>query len=149
MLTKEGMQSDLTEAIRSGDDVRKRTLRMVLTSIKLAEVEKIDTLDEAELIAVLQKEAKMRREGIEESKRADREDLIGPLEDELAVLQSYLPKPLTAEELENLAREAISETGATSVQEMGGVMKVLMPKIQGRADGKAVSEAVRGLLTGS
>jgi uncharacterized protein YqeY len=149
MLTKEGMQSDLTEAIRSGDDVRKRTLRMVLTSIKLAEVEKIDTLDKAELIAVLQKEAKMRREGIEESKRADREDLIGPLEDELAVLQSYLPKPLTAEELENLAREAISETGATSVQEMGGVMKVLMPKIQGRADGKAVSEAVRGLLTGS
>ncbi len=91
----------------------------------------------------------MRREGIEESKRADREDLIGPLEDELAVLQSYLPKPLTAEELENLAREAISETGASSVQEMGAVMKVLMPKIQGRADGKAVSEAVRGLLAGS
>jgi uncharacterized protein YqeY len=149
MLTKEGMQSDLTEAMRSGDDVRKRTLRMVLTSIKFAEVDKMDALDEAELIAVLQKEAKMRREGIEESERADREDLIGPLEDELAVLQSYLPKPLTAEELEKLAREAISEAGATSVQEMGGVMKVLMPKIQGRADGKAVSEAVRGLLTGS
>ncbi len=122
---------------------------MVLTSVKFAEVEKMEALDEAELIAVLQKEAKMRREGIEESERAERQDLIGPLEDELAVLQSYLPKPLTAEELENLAREAISETGATSVQEMGGVMKVLMPKIQGRADGKAVSEAVRGLLTGS
>jgi hypothetical protein len=120
-----------------------------LTSIKLAEVEKIDSLDESELIAVLQKEAKMRHETIEEAKRAEREDLIGPLEEELAVLESYLPKPLTPEELENLARETISEVGATSVQEMGSVMKQLMPKVQGRADGKAVSEAVRGLLTGS
>jgi uncharacterized protein YqeY len=149
MLTKEGLQSDLTDAMRSGDEVRKRTLRMALTSIKLAEVEKIDSLDESELIAVLQKEAKMRHETIEEAKRAEREDLIGPLEEELAVLESYLPKPLTPEELENLARETISEVGATSVQEMGSVMKQLMPKVQGRADGKAVSEAVRGLLTGS
>jgi uncharacterized protein YqeY len=149
MLTREGLQSDLTEAMRSGDDVRKRTLRMVLTAIKFAEVEKIDALDESEIIAVLQKEAKMRRESIEESQRADREDLIGPLESELAVLQSYLPKPLSAEELESLAQEAISEAGAASVHEMGNVMKLLMPKVQGRADGKAVSEVVRGLLTGS
>lgn len=149
MLTKEGLQSDLTEAMRSRDEVRKRTLRMALTSIKLAEVEKLDSLDETELIAVLQKETKMRHETIEEAERAGRDDLIGPLMSELAVLESYLPKPLSAEELEKLARETIAEVGATGVQEMGSVMKLLMPKVQGRADGKVVSEAVRGLLTGS
>jgi len=149
MLTKEGLQSDLTQAMRSGDDVRKRTLRLALTSIKLAEVEKMGSLDEAELITVLQKEAKMRHETIEESQRAGRDDLIGPLLDELAVLEGYLPKPLSVEELEKLARETIAEAGATGIQEMGGVMKLLMPKVQGRADGKAVSEAVRRLLSGS
>jgi uncharacterized protein YqeY len=148
MLTQETLQADLHAAIRAGDDVRKRTLRMVLTAVKLAEVEKRDTLDESELIAVLQKESKMRNEGIEGAKLAEREDLIAPLENELAVLQGYLPAPFTAEELKNLAREAISEIGATNVQEMGKVMKVLMPEVQGRADGKAVSETVRGLLTG-
>ena len=149
MLTQEGLQSDLHTAIRAKDDVRKRTLRMALTAIKLAEVEKRDSLDESELIAVLQKETKMRHEGIEESKRAQREDLIPPLESELAVLQSYLPEPLTPEELQDLAREAIAEAGATNMQEMGKVMKLLMPKVQGRADGKIVSDTVRALLTGS
>lgn len=148
MLTQEALQADLQAAIRASDDVRKRTLRMVLTAVKLAEVEKRDSLDESELIAVLQKESKMRNEGIEGAKLAEREDLIAPLESELAVLQGYLPEPFTAEELQNLAREAISEIGATNVQEMGKVMKVLMPKVQGRADGKTVSETVRGLLTG-
>ncbi len=148
MVTKEGLQLDLQAAIRAGDDVRKRTLRMVLTAVKLAEVEKIDSLDESELIAVLQKESKMRHEGIEDAKRAERVDLIAPLESELAVLQSYMPTPFTTEELEALAREAISEAGATNVQEMGKVMKLLMPKVQGRADGRTVSEVVRGLLVG-
>lgn len=149
MLTKEALESDLHSAIRASDAVRKSTLRLVLTAIKLAEVEKREPLDEIELIAVLQKESKMRRESIEESKRAEREDLIGPLESELAVLQSYLPKPFTTEELQALARQAISETGVTEMQDMGKVMKALMPKVQGRADGKIVSETVRGLLAAS
>jgi len=146
MLTKEALESDLHSAIRASDAVRKSTLRLVLTAIKLAEVEKLEPLDEIELIAVLQKESKMRRESIEESKRAEREDLIGPLESELAVLHSYLPKPFTTDELQALAHEAISETGVTEMQDMGKVMKALMPKVQGRADGKIVSETVRGLL---
>lgn len=149
MLTKEALESDLHSAIRASDAVRKSTLRLVLTAIKLAEVEKREPLDEIELIAVLHKESKMRRESIEESKRAEREDLIGPLESELAVLQSYLPKPFTTEELQALARQAISETGVTEMQDMGKVMKALMPKVQGRADGKIVSETVRGLLAAS
>jgi hypothetical protein len=147
MLTKEGLQSDLKQAIRDGDDVRKRTLRMVLTSIKLVEVEKLEALDGSELIAVLQNEAKKRRESIEFAERAERSDLIGPLENELAVLQTYLPQPLNVEELHTLAQETITEIGAAGPQDMGKVMKVLMPRVQGRADGKAVSDAVRGLLT--
>ena len=146
MLTNEGLQSDLQKAIRDGDDVRKRTLRMVLTAVKLAEVEKMEPLEAAEIIAVIQKEAKMRRESIEYADRAERQDLIGPLESELAVLQTYLPQPFSDEELRALAQEAITEAGAAGPQDMGKVMKILMPKVQGRADGKAVSEAVRGLL---
>ncbi len=146
MLTNEGLQSDLQQAIRDGDDVRKRTLRMVLTAVKLAEVEKMEPLEAAEIIAVIQKEAKMRRESIEYADRAERQDLIGPLESELALLQTYLPQPFSDEELRALAQEAITEAGAAGPQDMGKVMKILMPKVQGRADGKAVSEAVRGLL---
>ncbi len=146
MLTNEGLQSDLQQAIRDGDDVRKRTLRMVLTAVKLAEVEKMEPLEAAEIIAVIQKEAKMRRESIEYADRAERQDLIGPLESELALLQTYLPQPFSDEELRALAQEAITETGAAGPQDMGKVMKILMPKVQGRVDGKAVSEAVRGLL---
>ncbi|HEY69567.1 MAG TPA: GatB/YqeY domain-containing protein [Anaerolineae bacterium] len=146
MLTKEELQSNLHQAMRDGDDVRKRTLRMVLTAVKLAEVEKMEALDDAELIAVIQKEAKMRRESIEFAGRAERQDLIGDLESELAVLNTFLPQPFSAEELRALAQEAITEAGATGPQDMGKVMKILMPKVQGRADGKAVSEAVRGLL---
>lgn len=146
MLTKEGLQSDLHQAMRDGDDVRKRTLRMVLTAVKLAEVEKMEPLEESELIAVIQKEAKMRRESIEFAGRAERQDLIAPLESELALLHTYLPKPFSEEELRALAQEAITEIGASGPQDMGKVMKNLTPKVQGRADGKAVSEAVRGLL---
>jgi uncharacterized protein YqeY len=97
----------------------------------------------------MQKETKVRHEAIEEAQRAKRDDLIPPLESELALLQSYLPEPFSAEELQELAKETIVEAGATTVQEMGKVMKLLMPKVQGRADGKSASEAVRGLLAGS
>jgi uncharacterized protein YqeY len=105
-------------------------------------------LDEAELITVIQKEASVRVESIEEAQRANRMELISPLESELAVLKSYLPEPLSSDELQQLVREAIAETGASGVQEMGQVMKLLMPRVHGRADGKTVSEAVRLLLSG-
>lgn len=147
MLTRETFQEELKNAIRSGDDVRKRTLRMLLTSIKIAEVERREPLDEPELLVVIQKEAKTRRETIEEAKRADRQDLITSSEDELTVLQDYLPKPLKSEELEVLAHQAIEEVGASGPESMGKVMKVLMPRVQGRAEGKAVSTLVQQLLS--
>jgi hypothetical protein len=147
MLTRETFQEELKNAIRSGNDVRKRTLRMLLTSIKITEVERREPLDEPELLALIQKEAKKRRETIEEAKRADRQDLITSAEDELTVLQDYLPQPLNPEELEDLAHQTIEEVGASGPESMGKVMKVLMPRVQGRADGKTVSTLVKQLLS--
>ena len=147
MLKRETFEEELKNAIRSGDDVRKRTLRMLLTSIKIAEVDRQDTLDEPDLVALIQKEAKTRREAIEEAKRADRQVLITSAEDELTVLQNYLPQPLKPEELEDLAHQAIEEVGTSGPESMGKVMKVLMPRVQGRADGKTVSTLVQQLLS--
>ena len=135
--------------MRSGDDLRKRTLRMVLAAIQLAEVERRGPLEEAALIAILQKEVKTRHEAIADADKAGRDDLAQASKDELNLLQAYLPQALTPQELENLARQAISTTGAQGPQDMGKVMKELMPQVQGRADGKVVSTLVRDLLTPS
>lgn len=149
MLKRETFEEELKHAIRSGDDVKKRTLRMLLTSIKIAEVERQEPLDEPELLILIQKETKTRREAIEEAKRADRGDLINSAEDELKVLNDYLPQPLKPEELEELAHQAIEEVEASGPESMGKVMKVLMPRVQGRADGKTVSTLVKQLLSNS
>jgi uncharacterized protein YqeY len=146
MLTKAKLEEELKQAMLARDDVRKRTLRMVLTAVKLAEVEKLDELDEPELVAVLQKEVKTRKETIEEAERADRDDLLASTQAEIEVLEVYLPKPFTRAELGSLVRECIAESGAASPSDMGKVMKIIMPRIQGRADGKAVSELVRSFL---
>ena len=146
MPTKAEFENALKDAMRAGDDTRKRTLRMILSAVKLAEVERRGPLDEAGLLAVLQKEAKTRSEAIADAEKAGRADLVAASQAELAVLDSYLPRPLSAEELESLARKAIAEAGAASPGEMGRVMKLLMPQIQGRADGKAASDLVRRLL---
>jgi uncharacterized protein len=143
---KSTFQSDLKDAMRSGDATRKSTLRMALSAMKLAEVEKNAQMDEAAYLAVIQKEIKARRESIVDAEKANRPELITQAEDEIAILQAYLPAALSEEELENLAKEAITESGATSVREMGQVMKILMPRLQGRATGDQASQVVRKLL---
>lgn len=146
MNTKGNLENDMKDAMRDKDEVRKRTLRMALSEIKLAEVAKGDTLDEAEIIAILQKEVKSRREAIADAERADRPDLVVEANADIAILETYLPQALTPAELEALAQEAIEETGATSMREMGQVMKVLMPRLEGRATGQEASQAVRKQL---
>ena len=146
MLTRETLESDLRSAMKAGDEPRKRTLRMLLSALKLAEVERKSALDETTLVAITQKEIKTRREAIEDARRAGRQDLVASSEAEIAILQAYLPQPLTAEELQALALVAIQETSAAGPQDMGKVMKVLMPRIQGRVDGKTASEVIRALL---
>lgn len=146
MTTKRQFEEALKEAMRSKDDVRKRTIRMVLSAIKLSEIEKGEDLEESEMMAVLQKEVKSRRESVTDAQRAGRSDLIDAAEAEIKVLEEYLPEPLTTDQLESIAKEAIDEVGATSMREMGRVMKVLMPRIQGQATGEQASQIVRKLL---
>jgi len=146
MVSKSELETELHSAMRSGDDLRKRTLRMILSSVKLAEVEKRGELDEAGMQAVLQREVKTRQEAIADAEKAQRPDLAAATHAELAVVQAYLPAQLSPEELEQMTRQAITATGAAGPQDMGRVMKEIMPKLQGRADGKTVNEIVRRLL---
>ena len=147
MDTKARLTTDLTTAMRKNDDLRKRTIRMALASIRLAEVEKGASLDENTVLSLLQKELKSRRETIQDAQRAQRPDLVAAAEQEIGVLEEYLPKQLTPEELDALAIESIQEAGATSPADLGKVMKMIMPKVQGRATGDQVSQAVRRHLT--
>ncbi|MDD2695746.1 MAG: GatB/YqeY domain-containing protein [Anaerolineales bacterium] len=147
MELKPKLENDLKDAMRANDEVRKRTLRMVLSAIKLAEVDKGKPVDDAALLGILQKEVKMRQEAIGEAERAKRADLAAAAQSELAVLESYLPQPFSEADLEALIKEAIGEAGATSLREMGQVMKTLMPRLQGRATGDQASQVVRKLLS--
>ena len=147
MSMKGTLEQAMQDAMRSGDDLRKRTLRLALASIKNAEIEKRGDLEENEILAILMKEVKTRHESIADAKRAGRDSHVAINEEEIRVLNEYLPEALSPEELEELAREAIAETGATAPGDMGKVMKVLMPRVQGRADGKQVSQIVRQVLS--
>jgi len=147
MSTKEKLTQSLKEAMKAKDERRKRVVRMAMTSIKNAEIEKKGELEEPDILAILQKEVKARHETIDGAKKAARDDLITEAEAEIAVLEEYLPQALRREELEALVKEAIAESGATSPKEMGLVMKVLMHKVRGRADGKEANQIVRELLS--
>lgn len=147
MDTKDKLSETLKDAMRNKDELRKRTVRLALAAIKNAEIDRKETLKEPEILAILQKEVKSRRETIEGAQMAGRQDLIDEAEAEIIVLEGFLPQPLTPEELEELARAAVEEAGATSPREMGKVMQLLIPRIQGRADGKAASQVVQKLLT--
>lgn len=144
---KEKLTQALKDAMRARDDVSKRTVRMALAAIKNAEVAKKDDLEESAILAIIQKEVKARHETIEGAQKAGRDDLIAEAEAEIKVLEVFLPQALTTDEIEALVKAAIAETGAASPREMGKVMQLLMPKTQGRADGKVVSQIVRKLLS--
>ena len=147
MNTKERLTADLKPAMHARDDVRKRTIRLALASLKNAEIDKKSELDEADVVMILQKEVKSRHETIEGAEQAGREDLILEAKAEIAVLEIYLPKALTTLEIESIVADAIDEIGATSIREMGQVMQCVMPKVRGRADGKEVNQIVRRLLS--
>lgn len=146
METKTKLENALKEAMRAGDDIKKRTVRMALAAIKQAEVDRQTSLDEAAVLAILQKEIKTRRESLEEARQANRPDLVAAAEAEIAVVNAFLPQALSADELKALVEAAIAEAGAASPSDMGKVMKLLVPRIQGRAPGDQVSQLVRQLL---
>ena len=146
MNIKMQLNDSVKDAMKNGDEVRKRTVRMVLAAVKQVEVDKRIELDDMAIMALLQKEIKNRRESLEEAKKANRADLVEANEAEIKVLEVYLPKAMPAEELRALVQAAITETGAASPADMGKVMKLVMPKVAGRAPNDAVSAAVKELL---
>lgn len=146
MDTKEKLEAALKEAMKAGDDVRKRTVRMALAAIRQVEIDQQVKLDEAAALSIIQKEIKTRKESVEEARRANRPDIVAATQAEIVVLQTYLPPAMGADELKALVEAAIAEAGATSPADMGKVMKFLMPRVAGRAPGDQVSAAVRQML---
>jgi uncharacterized protein YqeY len=146
MSIKTQLNESVKDAMKSGDEVRKRTVRMALAAVKQVEVDKRIELDDTAVMNLLQKEIKNRRESLEEARKANRSDLIEANEAEINVLQAFLPKAMPVEELRALAQDAITETGAASPADMGKVMKVVMAKVAGRAPNDMVSATVRELL---
>jgi uncharacterized protein YqeY len=147
MTLKQRLQDDLKSAMRAKDEVRKRTIRLALASIKNQEIEARGELSDADVAAILQKEAKHRHETLEELGQVDRPELVASQQAELEILEEYLPKQLSRNEIEDLARQTIEELSAEGTPQMGQVMRTLMPRVKGRADGKLVNQIVRELLS--
>jgi len=150
MSFKEKLQGDLTESMRNRDEIRSSTLRMILTAIKNEEVsgKEARDLSDAELITVLSRESKKRREAAEAFDQAGAKDRADTERAEGLIIAEYLPKQLSEAEVKDLIDSAIKETGANSPAQMGPVMKSLQPKIAGKADGALVSSLVKAALEG-
>ncbi|MBN1369902.1 MAG: GatB/YqeY domain-containing protein [Dehalococcoidaceae bacterium] len=148
----ESLKAKLTEelrtAMKAGDKCRVSVIRMLMASVKNAEIEKHGDLSDTEVLGQIAKECKKRNESIEAFKLGKREDLVAQEEAELAILKAYLPEQLSREEITESAREAVSQANAATLQDKGKVMAILMPKMKGRADGKIVNEVVNELLQG-
>lgn len=146
MKLKRILQNTLTQAMKARDEDTKRTLRLVLSDIKLLEVDEGNEIEDSRILSLLQKEVKIREDAIEEANSANRIDLVNQAKDEIEILSQFLPKQMKEDELEQLALEIIQETGAKSMKDMGLIMKNLMPKLEGRASGQDASRIVRKLL---
>jgi uncharacterized protein len=140
---------DYRAALRAGDKLKVSVIRLLTALIKNREVEKRGPLTDAEVMQAISSSCKQRQDSIEQYRQGGRQDLADKETAELHILQSYMPQPFTAEELEELVRAAIQEAQAASPKEMGKVMTLLMPKVTGRADGKVVSALVREMLSKS
>ena len=146
MTLRERLQDDTTAAMRSGDALRRDVLRMAQNSMYNIEKARKVTLSEDEVLGVLTREVKTRRESVEAFRAGGREDLATKEEAEIAILQDYLPQPLTEDELRTLVDEGVAATGASSARDLGKVMGWLSPRTRGRADGKVLSGLVAQAL---
>lgn len=143
---QEQIQADLADAMRSKQEVRKSALRMLIAAVKNAQIEARKELDDAAVLAVVQKQVKQRRESVVEFKKGNRDDLVKQEEAEIEVLSVYLPQQVSRDEIVAAAKEAIAATGAASAKDMGKVMPVLTKRFGASADGRTISEVVRELL---
>ncbi len=146
MSLKERIVSDLTAAMKAKDAARTSTLRMIKAAVQNREIEKGGELTEEELTRALQSLVKQRRDSVEQYERAGRAELAEKERAEIAVIEEYLPRAASREEIERAVEEAVAETGASSMKEMGAVMKAAQARLGGAADGRTVSEIVRARL---
>ncbi len=148
MSLKEQLTEDMKTAMKAKAEGKQRlaVIRMVRSAIRQAEIDGKTELDDAGVVSIISKEVKSRRDSIEEFRKGGREDLVEQNEAEIAVLMPYLPKQLSEDEIRELVKAAVAQTGASSPKDMGKVMGALMPKVKGRADGKLVNTIVREAL---
>ncbi len=148
MSLKDKINSEMVAAAKAKDALKLGAIRMIKTTLHNREIDAKRELNEAEILQALSAIVKQRKDSIEQFKAGKRQDLVEKEEYELAVVQAFMPQQMSAEEVEAEVVKAISEAGATSVKDMGKVMKVLMPRIAGKADGKLVSDTVKAKLAG-
>ena len=146
MILFEKIQSDMYQAMKDRDTVKSKTLRVVLANLKDKKIEKRDDLSEADEIKVLQTSAKQRKESISMFRNGDRDDLVEQESKELQIIEQYLPKMMTDEEIKNIVKNSIEETGAQSLANVGKVMPTIMKKGAGKIDGKKAQLFLRELL---
>jgi len=145
---KQKLSDDLKQAMRSGDGVRRSVIRLVMAAIKNAEIAQRTVLDEdKDILGIIAKEVRQRRESIEAFKQGDRQDLVAEEEAELAILNEYLPQQMTREEILSAARQIIKEVGAQGLGDKGKVMPKLIAQLKGSADGREINAVVTELLT--
>jgi len=148
MNIKEQLQADLITAMKTHDETKKWVVKMIKAATQLAEVAKGKELEQEEILALIQKEIKTRHETRADAEKAGREELIAQADQEIACLKTYLPAQLSEEELKDLVRNVIAQCGASSLKDMGIVMKTLQPILAGRASNAEASRVVREFLTG-
>ena len=144
---KQKLTDDLKQAMRDGDTVKRSVIRLTMAAIKNAEIARQTTLEDADILGVIAKEVRQRKESIEAFKQGDRPDLAAQEEAELAILQEYLPQQMTREEVIAEARRVIEEVGAQGLSDKGKVMPKLIAQLKGRADGREINAVVSELLT--
>ncbi len=148
MTLKERLKADLVQAMKARDEIRVSTIRLLISAIKNKEIDERGELNDEGVLGVLSSAVKQRRDSIEQYGKGGRADLADKERAEMAIIQTYMPSQLGRDEIAALVREAVLETGAAGAGDMGKVMKALMPKVKGRADGRLVSEVVKEVLGG-
>ena len=146
-MLKEKLLEDLKESMKNKNIVRKNAIQMVRAAILQVEKDKQITLDDSQIIEIIAKESKKRKDSLSDYEKSGREDLIKEIKEEIAILAEYLPKQLAIEEVEAIVKEVIVEVGATSMKDMGKVMKAAKEKIGASSDGKTINEAVKKCLS--
>ena len=146
MTLKDKLMDDLKQSMKNKEQIRKSVVILIRSAIKQKEVDERVEVSEEDVLAIISKQMKQRKDALEEFKKAQREDLILQTEQEIEILTQYLPKQLTDDELESIIQEIINQIGASTMKDMGKIMGLATPKVQGRADGKRINEVVKSLL---